>query len=127
MTRRNGILWVLAMCCIPLSGCAKVGQATETIELQHGLSERYPGTKVEVSWVNGLRHLQVSMDGPAFRELGDSTYRPTADSIARLALGYFPPSRDIDSITVSFVVESSGALVRTTLTVGTTFAATALR
>lgn len=110
-----------------LGACAKVGQMAETLELRHNLGERYRGANVEVAWVNGLRHLKVTLDGQAFRTLADSEYRPTADSIARVALGYFPSTRQLDSITVAFVVGSSGTLVHTQLSVSTTFPVSELR
>lgn len=110
-----------------LGACAKVGQMAETLELRHNLGERYRGANVEVAWVNGVRHLKVTLDGQAFRTLADSEYRPTADSIARAALGYFPSTRQLDSITVAFVVGSSGTLVHTQLSVSTTFPVSELR
>jgi hypothetical protein len=124
--RRSGT-WRSWLAAAVMAACSGTGQAAETLELQHGLAEQLADTRVEVAWVNGFHHLQVTLDGPRFRTLADSEYRPVADSIARVAAGYFPRTRSLDSITVTFVVGSSGTLLHTRLLVGTTFATSELR
>ena len=99
----------------------------ETIELQRGLAQVYPGTAVRIGWINGFRRLHVTLDGATFRALPDTAVVATAQSVARVALRYFPPSRQLDSITVTFVTASNGLLIKSTRSLGSTFSVASLR
>ncbi|MCH7876193.1 MAG: hypothetical protein IH965_12950 [Gemmatimonadetes bacterium] len=126
MSPRIPLFVVTTLC---LAGCSTIGQMVETVELKTDLENRYDGTDVELAWVNGLDHLEVTLDGPSFRALPDSAIPALAMEVAHVALAHFPEARRPDSVTVSLIRERSGGMMflKRTQYVSVTLAASEVR
>gem|GEM_PF-5905162 len=116
MVRKIALLLAVAV-----TGCSSVDQVADSIQLKRGLEGRYHGTEVSVTWVDGLSHLKVTLDGPSFREISDESVRDRAEEIARESIRYFTAERPPESITIEFVQERSGGVVRMTRSVSISF------
>jgi len=117
MIRKISLLLAVAV-----MGCSPVDQVEDSIHLKRGLEGRYRATEVSVTWVNGHSHLKVTLDGPSFQEISDESARDRAEEIARESIRYFRPERPPESITIEFIQERSGGVVRVTRSISVSFA-----
>jgi hypothetical protein len=122
------VRWILVLSAVAVAGCSGTGQLiAESLELKRGLEERWSGTEVSVTWVDGLSHLRVTLDGPPFRQIPMDSVRPRGREIAQEAFGYFAGRRRPESITIEFVLETSAGVLRMTRSASVSFQALELQ
>jgi hypothetical protein len=117
---------VLLATCLALPACRQTAQLAEGAQLQTELTRRYPGTRVQVSWVNGFHYLSVQLDGPAFAALPESLVHTRAAQIAHEVVAQFPAARPPDTISVGFVTDHLPGAVPGIRAVSVAFPGTAI-
>jgi len=82
--------------------------------LKQVLEQEYPGAQFEVGYVSGLVHLELTVDTAVYGNyrLDDSQRRALGEEMARIALEQLATASELDSITIQFVQERSGGLLR---------------
>jgi hypothetical protein len=106
--RTLGVVFALA---VSLAACS--ARRDNVGALTQALRQQYPGVQVHVQLANAGRKLWIRADSGAWRNyrLSSSELQARAAPIARFALQHYMGARSIDSVTVEFVQETSGALL----------------
>jgi hypothetical protein len=106
-----------------LLACHPVEQFAGAVQLHRDLEAAYPKTDIDLSLVNGIHKLALTMNGPAFRDLSVGAKENKAKEVARFALEHYAHSDQVDTIKVAFVLKRTHILVYTkTESVGWSFA-----
>ena len=87
---------------VGVAGCSAVEEFSGAQELRSALEAQYPQTRIWLALVNGVYHLQVTLDGRAFRSLPDTAVRPKAREVAQFALTQYPRANQLHTVTVRF-------------------------
>jgi hypothetical protein len=107
------------------AACAR--ENSSLVALTQALRQAYPGVRVEVRLANAGHRLGIQVDSAAWRNyrLATSELRARGLPIARFALQHYGAGADLDSVTIDFIQERTGAFVwkrwafiRTTFGVG---------
>ena len=100
---------VLAVLCAAIVACA--GETSDVDALEQALREEYPGAQFEVSLTEGSHHLELMVDTAVYGNyrLDNFQRRTLGEAMARLALEHVGAAADLDSISIDFIQERSGA------------------
>ncbi len=96
---------------VGVAACSAGEEFSGAQELRSALEAQYPQTRISLALVNGVAHLQVTVDGPAFRSLPDTAVRPKAREVAQFALTRYPRADQLHTVTVQFVHKYTNLLV----------------
>ncbi len=108
--RRGTSFGISLALAVAVAGCG--GRRDHTGPLARALRHQYPGVQVHVQLANAGRKLWIRVDSAAWRNyrLASSELQARATPIAHFALQHYSGAEAIDSVTVEFVQETSGAL-----------------
>ena len=84
------------------------GALVDVSRLQAGLAEEYGDSAVKVAFVNGLHHIEVTLEDSASAGLDESTARDRAARVARFVMEHYERASELERVSVEFVVERSG-------------------
>lgn len=109
MTRGRSVV-LASLLAVAAVSCTS--EPAHVVALRQALQAEYPGARFEVQFTKGPRHLEFSVDSAAFRnyKLDEGRRRAIGQAMARFALQHYGAAASLDSITVQFIQERSGAL-----------------
>ena len=77
-------------------------------QLRSDLAEEYGDSGVRVGFINGFRHIEVTLQDSAAGELDESAVQDRARRVAHFVIEHYERAPELEAVSVEFVVERSG-------------------
>jgi hypothetical protein len=109
MLRWRGLV-TAALFALEAAACTQ--QHARAVALETALHQAYPGARFDVTFAGGPGSLEITVDSAGFRNyrLDSHQLHTIAEAMAQFTLQHYAGAAALDTVTVQFIQEQSGAL-----------------